>query len=271
MSEGSGGATHQARGVAESFGGDAERYDRTRPPYPDELVDLVVSRAPGRRFLDVGTGTGILARQLTERGVEVLGVEPDERMAETARRHGLAVEVGTVEQWEPRERVFDAVVAGQAWHWVDPEAGPTKVGSVLVPGGVLALLAHVYEPPATVQEAGMSALAQVAPDSPFVRSARGTSGSADGVLAAYRKGYETFAGDIRRSGLFAEPEVREVAWERAYSRAEWLDLVPTMGLFTQLPADGLQQVTGAIGTAIDDLGGSVDVRFTTLALLATRS
>jgi hypothetical protein len=38
---------HQHREAAESFGTDAERYDRTRPPYPGALVERIVAASPG--------------------------------------------------------------------------------------------------------------------------------------------------------------------------------------------------------------------------------
>ena len=38
---------HQHRQVAESFGADAERYDRARPHYPGALVDRIVAASPG--------------------------------------------------------------------------------------------------------------------------------------------------------------------------------------------------------------------------------
>src|SRR5581483_5420759 len=114
---------HRHRQIAESFGTDAERYDRTRPRYPDALVDRVVAGSPGPDVLDVGCGTGIAARQFRAAGCRVLGVEVDARMAELARRSGLEVEVGSFETWDPAGRTFDAVIAAQAWHWVDPVAG----------------------------------------------------------------------------------------------------------------------------------------------------
>src|SRR5689334_7216277 len=123
------------RRVAESFGVDAARYDRTRPRYPIELI----GRLAAPEILDVGTGTGIVARQLRDAGAHITGVEPDPRMAAFARAHGFQVEVVTFGQWEPRGRTFDVVVAGQTWHWVDPLAGATKAASVLRPGGRLAL------------------------------------------------------------------------------------------------------------------------------------
>jgi hypothetical protein len=56
----------------------------------------------------------------------VLGVEPDARMAAFARGSGVEVEVATFEAWDAAGRAFDAVVAGTAWHWVDPVAGAAK-------------------------------------------------------------------------------------------------------------------------------------------------
>src|ERR1700742_4390072 len=92
---------HQARQVAESFGADAERYDRARPRYPSALVDRIVAASPGPEVLDVGCGTGIAARQFQAAGCTVLGVDPDPRMAEFARRTGVEAEVATFEAWDP--------------------------------------------------------------------------------------------------------------------------------------------------------------------------
>jgi SAM-dependent methyltransferase len=117
---------YRVREIAESFGTDAQRYERARPGYPDAMVDAILAASPGRRVLDVGTGTGISARGFHQRGCQVLGVEPDEQMARVARDSGLEVEIAKFEDWDPAGRVFDVVIAGQAWHWVDPVAGASK-------------------------------------------------------------------------------------------------------------------------------------------------
>src|SRR4051794_29025347 len=44
--------------------------------------------------LDVGCGTGIASQLFLDRGCEVVGVEPDERMAAVARRRGVSVVTG---------------------------------------------------------------------------------------------------------------------------------------------------------------------------------
>ena len=155
------------QGWAESFGKDAERYDRTRPRYPDAMVEKIVAESPGPDVLDIGCGTGIAARQFRRAGCRVLGVEPDARMAEWARRSELEVEVAGFGVWDPAGRTFDAVVAGQAWHWVDPVAGAAKAAQVLRPGGRLAAFWQVFQPPSDVAEAFATVYHRVVPDSPF--------------------------------------------------------------------------------------------------------
>ncbi|MEK8169003.1 class I SAM-dependent methyltransferase [Streptomyces sp. M19] len=92
-------------------------------------------RKPRPRFLDVGIGTGIAARQFGAVGCTVLGVEVDARMADFARRDGFEVEVAAFEAWDPGGRAaFDTVVSAQTWHWVDPVAGAAKAAEVLRPG-----------------------------------------------------------------------------------------------------------------------------------------
>lgn len=257
---------HRHRQVAESFGVDAERYDRTRPPYPDALVDRIVTASPGRDVLDVGCGTGIEARQFRAAGCRVLGVEPDERMAEFARRGGLQVEVATFEAWDPSGREFDAVIAGTAWHWVDPVAGAAKAARLLRPGGRLAPFHHVFQPPPDVMRAVATAYQRVAPDSP-VNLPGQLSGSA---LDGYQPMFTKIADAIREVGGFGEPEQWRFEWERTYTRDEWLDQLPTHGALTRLPADKLTDVLETVGAAIDAMGGHVTMPYTTVAVTAAR-
>src|SRR6266511_2040632 len=146
------GEPHQHRQVAESFGADAERYDRARPSYPQAMVDRIIAESPGPDVLEVGCGTGIVARQFQAAGGRVLGVDVDARMADLARRSGLEVEVAKFEGWDPAGRAFDAVVSGQTWHWIDPIAGAAKAAQALRPGGRLAVFWNVFQPPPEVAE-----------------------------------------------------------------------------------------------------------------------
>ena len=126
---------------ARSFGRVAGRYDRVRPGYPGPLYDEVLALTPGRRVLDVGAGTGRATLELARRGATVVAVEPDPEMAAVLRERaeGLPVEVAGHRFEEHDGDGVDLVVAGQAWHWVDPEVGPAVAARLLRPGGALAV------------------------------------------------------------------------------------------------------------------------------------
>ena len=255
---------HKARLIAESFGNDAEGYDRARPGYPDALVARIVAESPGLDVLDVGCGTGIAARQFQAAGCAVLGVEPDARMAGFARARGLPVEVATFEAWDPVGRKFDAVIAAQSWHWVDPVTGAAKAAQVLRPSGRLAIFSHVYEPPAEVAGPFAAARRRVVPDAPFANL------PARRPLDLYQSAYAKFADKIRETGQFREPEQWRFDWEQSYTRDQWLALLPTTGGLTRLRPDQLADILGEVGTAIDALGGAFTMSYTTLATSAAR-
>jgi SAM-dependent methyltransferase len=260
-----GGEVHQHRQIAESFGADAARYDRTRPRYPEALVERIVTASPGLDVLDVGCGTGTAARQFQAAGCVVLGVEPDQRMAGFAQQTGVAVEVTTFEDWEPASRLFDAVVAGTAWHWVDPVAGAVKAAQVLRPAGRLAVFWHVFQLPSEVMAAFAAVYQRVVPDSPFrFEPARPT-------LEVYQGMFTKAASGILESGAFTDSEQWRYDWEQAYTRDEWLDQMPTSGALTQLPPDKLTAVLDGTGAAIDALGGSFTMAYATVAVTAERS
>ncbi|CAG6392011.1 Methyltransferase type 11 [Actinacidiphila cocklensis] len=251
--------------MAVSFGVDAQRYDQARPGYPDALVARIIAGSPGPDVLDVGCGTGIAARQFQTAGCTVLGVEPDARMADVARSRGLQVEVAAFEAWQPAGRTFDAVIAAQSWHWVDPVAGAAKAARVLRPGGRLAIFGHAYEPPAEVADPFAAAYRRAAPDSPL------TGQPARRPIGFYQAAYAKLADKIRETGQFNEPEQWRFDWEQPYTRDQWLDLLPTTGGLTQLRPDQLAEVLDAVGDAIDALGGRFTMTYTTLAATAVRA
>jgi len=262
---------HRLRQVAESFGVDAARYDRARPRYPDALIQRVIATSPGVEFLDVGCGTGIGARQYLAAGCKVLGVDPDERMAEVARRTGVEVEIGKFETWDAGGRSFDAVVAGQAWHWVDPVRGAIKAAQVLRPHGLLAVYWHVFDPPSEVADAFDDVLQRVAPDAPLWN--RPTEGSQPGnpAFKLQQGNLDGAVEGIRTAGAFGDPEQWRFEWQRHYPRDEWLDHLPTTGTLTQLAPDQLATVLEAVGSAIDSIGGGFTMHYVTLAAAATRT
>jgi SAM-dependent methyltransferase len=256
---------HTARSWAESFGRDAERYDRARPRYPQALIERIAAASPGPDVLDVGCGTGIAARQFAAAGCRVSGVDVDPRMAGLARGHGIEVEVAKFEDWDPAGRTFDAVVCAQAWHWVDAEAGARQAARVLRPHGRLALFWNV----ATTADPGLAdAFAQV------YRKVLGENPIFGRALRRQPGGYAAFndrANEaVRGSGAFEEPEDWQYEWTRTYTRDEWLDVVPTQGGHNTLTPEQLERVLAGIAGVVDAAGGSFLMNYDVTVATAVR-
>ena len=197
----------------------------------------------------------------------MLGVEPDARMAGFAGQTGVEVEVATFEAWDAAGREFDAVVAGTAWHWVDPVAGAARAAQVLRPGGRIAPFHHVFQSPPEVAEALAQVYRRVAPDSPFSLSGQ----LARSPLDAYQALFTKIADGIREARAFSEPEQWRFGWERPYTRDEWLDQLPTHGALTRLAPDQLAEVLEGAGAAIDAIGGSFTMQYATVVVTAART
>jgi SAM-dependent methyltransferase len=252
--------------MAESFGANADTYDRARPRYPDALVERIVAETPHRtetlRVLDVGIGTGISAAPFRQRGAEVLGVDVDERMAAFARARGLEVEVAKFENWDAAGRLFDLVVAGQTWHWIDPVAGADKAATVLRPSGRLALFWNVMQFPEPIGAAFDAVIARVLPDTPFA------NGISRGV-AGYGSQLDKAADGIRAVGRFGEVEQWRFDWSRVYTRDQWLEGLPTSGGFNLLAAERLQPLLDGIGQVIETAGGSFTMGYAAMVVTST--
>jgi SAM-dependent methyltransferase len=244
---------------AESFGSVAADYDAVRPRYPDALFDRLLSDRADIDVLDVGCGTGIATRALADRGAHVLGLEIDERMAELARARGGEVATAPFETWPDDGRRFDLITAGQAWHWIDPIAGPVRAADLLRPGGRLALFWNYNRLTDAQQAALVPVYRAIAPD--LVESV--TLGQGAETIAEHRS-------DLEQSGRFVDFEEDVFEWSRHYTRDEWLALLGTHSDYLVQDPATRAELFGAIGTAIERLGGGLDIAYDTHLLLAHR-
>ncbi len=254
------------RGRAESFGSAAEEYDRHRPSFPDALLDDLAALG-GSDALDVGCGTGKVARGLAQRGLSVLGIEVDPRMAAVARGHGVRVEVAPFETWEDAGRRFDLVACGDTWHWVEPKRGAAKAALVLRPGGALVRFWNLQLLDESVMQALDIPYKQHAPEV-YVYGRAPTSWIE--TKATCTSEDLKYVDPLPLEGPFAAAEAKTYVRERRVTGAEWAAFAGTISDHKRLPAERLALLQAAVRAAIERFGDTILVRIETMATFSRR-
>lgn len=114
--------------MSTNFGAAAHDYAKFRAGFPESFFDRLAASGfcnGEATVVDVGAGTGTLARGFAKRGANVIAIDPDERLVEQARELDVAASVrieykaGTAERIPLPDGIADVVAAGQCWHWFD--------------------------------------------------------------------------------------------------------------------------------------------------------
>lgn len=132
------------------FGKTAQDYSQHRAGFPKSLFNRLLAYKiglPNQQILDMGTGTGTMARGFARQACRVTALDPAWPLLIQGQR--LDAEAGvtvqrTIAQAEIsglQDRIFDVVSAGQCWHWFERSQAAQEVKRLLKPGGHL-VIAH---------------------------------------------------------------------------------------------------------------------------------
>jgi SAM-dependent methyltransferase len=188
------------------FGKASDDYGRHRQGFPDAFFARLRALGvggPGARALDLGTGTGAVARGLALGGAAVTGLDPSPNMLAEGRRLDDEARVrvprvvARAEATPFRDRAFDAVTAGQCWHWFDRARAAAEVRRVLVSGGRLVIAHFDWIPnPGNVVESTEHLIGQHSPGFAFAGGlGMYPAWLRDAAVAGFRD-LETFSFDV---------------------------------------------------------------------------
>ena len=155
------------------WSGTATDYARYRAGFPDEFYERLAGyefigrNGESRRCLDLGTGTGALARGFARRGWRVTGIDTSADMMQAARHldaaAGVEIDyaVANAEATGQPDASFDMVAAATCWHWFDRARAAREARRVLVDRGALVICAMDWsEEPGNIIEATTALIAQ---------------------------------------------------------------------------------------------------------------
>jgi SAM-dependent methyltransferase len=140
------GAGFTDQGVADAY--------RHRPPYPQQAIQLLVDlvRGTSGAVLDVGCGTGDLARRLVGQVDRVDAVDASAAMLAEGRQLPDGDHPGLRWQHAAAEIArlgspYGLVTAGESLHWMDWAVVLPRLAGALAPGGVLAVVERDWDGP----------------------------------------------------------------------------------------------------------------------------
>ncbi len=130
------------------FSGKAEVYQESRPRYPQALYQYFRKHflmGEGAAVADIGSGTGILTKELLKMGCVVYGVEPNDDMRRTAEKQlasydGYTSIAAAAEHTTLPDHSMDFVIAAQAFHWFNVAQFHKECYRILKPNAMVALV-----------------------------------------------------------------------------------------------------------------------------------
>ncbi len=125
-----------------------DNYVKARPAYPQEVISLLESKCGlthNAALVDVGCGTGILAKLFCNYGCRVIGVEPNAPMREAGKLFlsaypNFEMTEGTAEAIPLPGTSVDFITAGQAFHWFNQKEARHEFMRILKPNGWAVLI-----------------------------------------------------------------------------------------------------------------------------------
>ncbi len=136
-------------GKAFDWGKTSVDYAKYRDIYPQAFYDKIISRGlcvSGQRVLDIGTGTGVLPRNMYRYGASWSGIDSSEgqiiQAKLLAREHHMDIDfrLCSAEDVEYPDKTFDVITACQCIWYLNHKLVAPKLARLLKPDGKFLVL-----------------------------------------------------------------------------------------------------------------------------------
>lgn len=134
-------------GIDFDWGKASKNYAKYRDIYPKsmyaKLNELGIGTA-GSQCLDIGTGTGVLPRNMYSYGTHFTGMDISPNQIRMAKElsNGMNIDyvIGNADTLPFENECFDSVSAAQCWRYFDKEKLVPELYRVLKPNGIFAII-----------------------------------------------------------------------------------------------------------------------------------
>ncbi len=141
-------------GKSFDFGKTASEYAKYRDIYPKELYDVLYSLGVGHKgtkWLDIGTGTGVLPINMYQYGADITGIDISNEqilaantIANERNINNIKFILSPAEQTDFIDNSFDSITAAQCFWYLDKDKTVSEIKRIIKPEGVFVKIYMSY-------------------------------------------------------------------------------------------------------------------------------
>lgn len=134
--------------TTKKFNGIANEYTHSRPSYATDFIECLFDKygfSVSAIVADIGSGTGKFAKQILDKGCNVICVEPNTDMRLVAEKElceypNFQSVAGSAENTMLSDNSVDFITTAQAFHWFDTKSFKTECSRIIKPNGKVILI-----------------------------------------------------------------------------------------------------------------------------------